>query len=246
MITKIALISDIHANKEALVAVLNDIKKNECDEVINLGDCIAIGTEPAEVLNIIAESGIKSVIGNHDLYYLLGLENQKDICPEKNPGEYDHQLWTHNELGNTYRKQVSEFDSIIAKNIQDLKLVCMHYPHLIEDDNPVFSIFSKEQTTDSLRGLFAMYSGNIFVFGHNHHPCVVQDIEKSRYYINPGSLGCSQDEHAMYAVLCVENGEVRVEHRKVKYDKATFVKKMIANNPPELKFILECFHGVKI
>ena len=43
---KVAIFSDIHGNLEALEAILEDIKKNQFDEVICLGDVIGIGPSP--------------------------------------------------------------------------------------------------------------------------------------------------------------------------------------------------------
>ena len=40
---RIAIISDIHGNREALKTTLEDIKKRKCDKIICLGDIIAKG-----------------------------------------------------------------------------------------------------------------------------------------------------------------------------------------------------------
>ena len=65
---KIAIFSDVHANYQATKAILDDINKNSFDEVICLGDIIGIGPKPKECLDIIMNSRIKMVKGNHEVY----------------------------------------------------------------------------------------------------------------------------------------------------------------------------------
>ena len=48
---KIAVISDIHGNQEALDAVLEDIKEQNCEKIFCLGDYAMAGPEPVETIN---------------------------------------------------------------------------------------------------------------------------------------------------------------------------------------------------
>ena len=50
---KIAIISDIHGNLEALKATLKDIEKRKVDKIICLGDIIAKGVHPKECISLI-------------------------------------------------------------------------------------------------------------------------------------------------------------------------------------------------
>jgi len=61
---KIAIISDIHSNLEALNAVLRDIGEVEC--VLCVGDLVGYGPDPNKVIELLEILGIKSVMGNHD------------------------------------------------------------------------------------------------------------------------------------------------------------------------------------
>jgi hypothetical protein len=64
--TRIALISDIHANDIALRAVLGDIRRTGVDQVVCLGDVVDLGPEPNAVIEILAELGCPCILGNHD------------------------------------------------------------------------------------------------------------------------------------------------------------------------------------
>ena len=64
---RLAVISDIHGNLEAFREVLNDIDKSGADAIVCLGDNVGYGPDPAEVLELIRQMGIPSVMGNHEL-----------------------------------------------------------------------------------------------------------------------------------------------------------------------------------
>ena len=53
---RIAIISDIHGNLEALKSVLNDIKKRDIDKIYCLGDIIAKGSHQQECVDLIRNS----------------------------------------------------------------------------------------------------------------------------------------------------------------------------------------------
>ena len=62
-----ALISDIHANLEALDAVLEDIdRRGDVDAIYHLGDLVGYSSRPNEVVQRLAERGIAGIAGNYD------------------------------------------------------------------------------------------------------------------------------------------------------------------------------------
>jgi predicted phosphodiesterase len=63
---RLAVISDIHGNWDALTAVLADVDASRPDAVICLGDCIGYGAEPERVIRTLRQSGIPSTRGNHE------------------------------------------------------------------------------------------------------------------------------------------------------------------------------------
>lgn len=61
-----ALISDIHANLEALEVVLADIKAQGITQIFCLGDIIGYGPNPRECIDLVMEHCHFSLLGNHD------------------------------------------------------------------------------------------------------------------------------------------------------------------------------------
>ena len=66
---RIALISDIHANREAFEACLDHARRNAVDEYVFLGDYVGYGADPGWVVDSVrkfVERGAIAVLGNHD------------------------------------------------------------------------------------------------------------------------------------------------------------------------------------
>lgn len=93
---QIALISDIHGNAIALRAVLADIARFDVAEILCLGDVVADGPQPNEVLAILQEEEIPSVIGNTDKFLL----NPKPhpVPDERRQRFLDISLWGAEQL----------------------------------------------------------------------------------------------------------------------------------------------------
>ncbi len=69
--TKIGFFSDVHANWEALTAILKRLDDEQCDQLVCLGDIVGYGASPSECLHLIQEREIPCVMGNHDEYVTM-------------------------------------------------------------------------------------------------------------------------------------------------------------------------------
>ena len=72
-----AILADIHGNFQALQAVLADLARIGADEVLSLGDNIGYGPEPEEVVRVLRQQGVVSVMGNHDLALFIRSYHQR-------------------------------------------------------------------------------------------------------------------------------------------------------------------------
>jgi predicted phosphodiesterase len=61
-----AIISDVHANAEALSAVLEDAARQGAEKVISLGDTVGYGPMPAAAVKLVREHCEVVLAGNHD------------------------------------------------------------------------------------------------------------------------------------------------------------------------------------
>jgi predicted phosphodiesterase len=67
---RVALISDLHGNRLALEAVLQDIARHRVDRIVCLGDVATLGPHPEAVLARLEEIGCDCIMGNHDEFLL--------------------------------------------------------------------------------------------------------------------------------------------------------------------------------
>lgn len=92
-----AIISDIHANLEALEAVLADIKQRGVTEIYCLGDIIGYGPNPRECIDLVMQNAKVTILGNHDQGALFDPEGF-------NPGAERAIFWTRKMLESGDRK----------------------------------------------------------------------------------------------------------------------------------------------
>ena len=75
-----AILGDIHANIDALEAVLNDCRSMGVTDFLCVGDVVGYNACPHDCLSIIRDLGCPVVMGNHD-HYVSSRQNLADFNP---------------------------------------------------------------------------------------------------------------------------------------------------------------------
>ena len=91
------LLSDIHANRPALIAVLRDLKtKGELAGIYHLGDLVGYAPWPNEVIELLQEARIPGVTGNYDSTVATGFKHCGCRAESAHQEELAHQSfrWT--------------------------------------------------------------------------------------------------------------------------------------------------------
>ena len=86
-----AVISDIHANAEAVRAVLADIESRGIQKIVCLGDIVGYGPDPLECVDLVRQRCVWSLMGNHDFGVLYEPTNF-------NPGAESAAFWTREQF----------------------------------------------------------------------------------------------------------------------------------------------------
>jgi diadenosine tetraphosphatase ApaH/serine/threonine PP2A family protein phosphatase len=97
----IAILTDIHANREALAACLDHAARHHADRYAFVGDLIGYGADPAWVLDVVSsycDEGAVTVLGNHDAAVLHGPERRM------NPLARLVVEWTRSQLAERHLK----------------------------------------------------------------------------------------------------------------------------------------------
>lgn len=220
-----AIISDIHANLEAFLAVLDEIDKSDAVRVICLGDIVGYGANPNECVDIIKERQIMSLIGNHDKA-ACGLTEPLDF----NPVARRAVLWTRGELTPANREYLS---GLPEEGMIDGFMIVHGAPSdpdkyiLSEYDAAEEFPLSEENKLcffghTHVRVLYSYSRGDVHVSREEH----VRIKEETGYLINPGSVGQPRDKDPRAAYLIYDDcGDV--EFRRVAYPIEGAQKKII-------------------
>ena len=234
---KIAVFSDIHANLQALEAIIEDIKKQNVDRIICLGDIISKGPNPKECLDLIIENNIEMLPGNHELYYLRGVEIDNLISDI----EKEHQQWIWSTLNEKHREFLEKCPLEIKVNAYGKKLSFKHF--LVENENAdypfyLIDILNKNIVNDVIESLDEDY---IFI-GHEHRTFEINLENKQLTDI--GSSGCTDDEDTFYTMVTIDEESVKIEQINIKYDRQKFEEVFKESNYPEKDLIAGIFFGL--
>ena len=234
---KIAVITDVHANLPALEAALHAIRTEGCDVIFHVGDAIAIGPYPAECVDLMEKTpNLKCVKGNHELYFVNGLPKSQ---PEwMGDGEFQHQLWTHEQLGEQRKSIISQWPMVFEYDIDGSKITFVHYG-LTPAGNDFAGVVRNPGSSD-LDDLFGEQKGKFIFFGHDH---AVSDIQGKARYINAGSLGCHPKAIARYIIARFEDGLVDIQHHSAVYDDIDLFRTFEDRNVPDREFLYKVFFG---
>ena len=182
---KIAVFSDLHGNYQATKAILDDIKNNNYDEIICLGDIIGIGPKSKETLELVLNSNIDIVLGNHDLYYTKGLEIDDDITEEN---EIKHHRWVHECIKDIPKERLN-YPLSKKIDIDGKRILFQHY--MLSKDTSIdpypFETISIKNMKDIEDYCKSMNCDYMFI-GHEHKAFEVH--KNNKHIICVGSSGC--------------------------------------------------------
>jgi diadenosine tetraphosphatase ApaH/serine/threonine PP2A family protein phosphatase len=239
---RILVLSDIHANLDALEACLEEAPA--FDQVFDLGDLVGYGANPNEVTERSRQLGNIFVRGNHDkacsgISSTEGFNSTAGLAVE----------WTQNQL----TPENLEFLRALPQGpIEPLAGVeCVHGSARDEDEYVTIA-----------RDAYALLAESTFpltFFGHTHIQCgysldkqtdlgqtLAPNYESSKgkqafqiylregaaYMLNPGSVGQPRDNDPRAAFLLYDSGENAITFYRVPYDIAAAQKKIRSSGLP--------------
>lgn len=232
---RIAVISDIHGNALALEAVLEDLRDDQCDFGVCLGDVVQGGAQPADVLLLMRELGWPIVMGNADAWLLTGEETGEGPAPD---WMREVREWSYSTLSDDDRAYVQGFQPFVDFTLPDGTILrCAHGTPSSFDE-----IILPETSDEEVQRLLGPIEGTIVCGGHTH----TQQLRRlgESLFFNPGSVALPFNRQsgaapptvyrwAEYAMLTAdEDGRVRVEFRHVPFDTNQIVATILASGMP--------------
>lgn len=128
---EIAIFTDVHGLLEPMEAVINDIERRGIREIYSLGDNIGFGPSPCEVIDMIDCYNIKTVAGNAEEYYNLGLSPYRFYFDSEKIKGYE---WTKCRLGNTRLSYIRNFPHSFDLNLGGKKVALCHFANDVRID----------------------------------------------------------------------------------------------------------------
>jgi protein phosphatase len=185
---KIAVISDIHGNLEALKSTIEDIQKKEVDKIICLGDIIAKGIHPNECVDLIKKYCDVVIQGNCDRHFSKkhDLENIPEI-------EQKRIKWNQSIITKENLKYLNKLPFCYELYISG-SLVRFFHATPKQDNIAILnvdSIETKYNMFKSSENTISKNDADVVIYGHIHHPYMDRLYNKT--LINVGSVGNSFD-----------------------------------------------------
>ncbi len=185
---KIAVISDIHGNLEALKTVLNDIKNRNIDKIYCLGDIMAKGSHQQECFDLIRENCEVIIKGNCDEYFTsdIDVSNMKEV-------EINRIRWNRTKLDEKSKEYLRNlpFCHEFYMSGRLVRLIHAHPKEIakfagnIDKIDRIYELVLPSENTSSNE------KADVLIYGHTHVP-YVQKLY-NRYVINGGSVGNAID-----------------------------------------------------
>jgi putative phosphoesterase len=193
---RVGVISDIHANRVALEAVLDDMP--DVDEFVCAGDVVGYNPHPADCVAAVREGEIPTVMGNHDRMLAAGRNFRGNHMAR---------------AGIEYARRELEDGAIdwLADLPEELTLfegrVKMVHGHPDDPDRYTYP----EEFSPGMLG-----EEDVVVMGHTH----VQHAEQygEGIVLNPGSVGQPRDSDPRAAYAVVDLDAFTVDEYRVAYD----------------------------
>lgn len=184
---KIAVISDIHANYEALKSVINDAKNQKVDKIICLGDIIGKGANPHKCIQLVRQNCNMVVKGNMDERMSEDHNKFADNPIEQERIKFNQSLMTAEDID--YLKNLPTcIEFYLSGNFVRL----FH-----SDPNDLYKLTYETET--QLYKIHEIFKGgrltitdnvaDIIVYGHIHYQCLKKVF--NRTLLNCGSVGSS-------------------------------------------------------
>jgi diadenosine tetraphosphatase ApaH/serine/threonine PP2A family protein phosphatase len=229
----IALISDLHANLEALEACFADLDSLGVERVACLGDVVGYGASPREVVELVRQRCAVCLLGNHDAALLddreaLGFNERALQAVDFSRRALDPEQERNWPIWDWLGELVPAMAVDPGDDAEEIQLV--HASP--RDPLAEYLMPGMGRTPEKLQANFEAADHRLTFFGHTHHPGWFAEgdgfvraqeagdelrLEAGRrYLINVGSVGQPRDGDPRLGYALYDGATVR--WRRVEYD----------------------------
>jgi predicted phosphodiesterase len=219
---RIAVLSDIHGNRQAFEAVLADVERLEPDEVWCLGDVVGYGADPDACCELAARTCDLCLVGNHDLAVRGDIPLDEFSTGARLAAEWTQEVASPESL---------EFLAGLEPQLLDREVGLFH----ASPRDPVWEYVLSTLLADLC---FDAQSHRVCLIGHSHVALSFHrpdgepasgstrraddrlDLGTGEWLLNPGSTGQPRDGDPRAAWLVLDTRAWTAEWRRAEYDLA--------------------------
>ena len=218
---RVAIVSDIHGNRHAFEAVLDDARDAGAEELWCLGDVVGYGADPNACVELAREHLAICLAGNHDLAVtgVLGIEEfsygaavsakwTAEVITEQNLAylhalessgvEAHFGLYHASPRDPVWEYVLSEDQAERCLDVQEQRVCFIGHSH-------VALVFVRDGVDGETRGAV-------------REPGATADLRERQWLLNPGSVGQPRDGDPRAAWLLLETDGAQAEWRRTSYD----------------------------
>jgi predicted phosphodiesterase len=217
---RVAIVSDIHGNRHAFEAVLDEIEGSACAELWCLGDLVGYGADPDRCVELTRRHASICLAGNHD----LGVRGDLDL-EQFSRGAALAARWTREAITPTTLEYLRQLRPLLL----DEQVGLYHASPRDPVWEYVLSALQAELCLDA-------QSHRVCLIGHSHvalsfwrlpgEPATGQtrgegeelDLRRGEWLINPGSVGQPRDGDPRAAWLELDLDQWTAVYRRTEYD----------------------------
>jgi predicted phosphodiesterase len=230
---RVALFSDVHGNGVAFRAMLADLRNQEYDRIVCLGDHAQGGPQPAESIELLRALGCPAAYGNSD-HFLLELDpGEEEVTPE----QIENASWSRSQLSEVLLAYHRDFQPTVEVDLGEGRTLLAFHATPRSREEVVGPWMEEEKFRAPFDGLGA----TVFAGGHTHQQWARR--LGNAYYVNPGSVGFPVDHHqsasppraevcAEYAILDVDGAGLAVDFRRIAFDVEELLASIEASGLP--------------
>jgi len=197
----VAVIADVHSNRHALEAVLEDVDRVGAREILCAGDIVGYGAFPNDCCREVRSRARHAVLGNHDLGALTGETSGM------NPYASAATRWTHGRLTMESKYLLRSLRLSERATVGGLSIAMFHGSTRSPNE-----YLYEEQVDD---GMLRSVGARLLVLGHTHVPYVVR--VRTGIILNPGSVGQPRDGDRRASYALVDTASLECSVRRVEY-----------------------------
>ena len=237
---KLAFISDIHGNANALDAVLEDIKERNVDRVYVLGDICYRGPEPQRSLVLVRSLNTDVIKGNADEWVVRGV-NQGEVPEQALEMMNKERDWICSQLTDESVDYLRNLPTELEIEQNGIRIHAFH-----ATPESLFEVVLPAEKDETLTTKMMTKEADLYIYAHIHRPYI--RYINGKCIMNIGSVGLPFDgmKKASYAIVDISEDSFQTSIVRVGYEINQTIDQFQQSDYPNKKQLIEVLRNASL